>query len=338
MLGVRETENAKAFALVALGRGRQFSRTGEAAWLDGMRGMLGWLDANATPGFAGPCWGYPFDVFGKGVDTPAGTPIGVVTAIAGQAYRMAWGLMEEDTHLEQAVGIARFMLSDLPRLPGEDGTYCFAYTPSDRRRVHNASLLVAEHLVVTGALVNDVSMAEAAEPAIQFTLRGQREDGAFPYGAYTPGEPFEAGLQRLVDHHHTGFVLRSLRAIHTVKPSPDVADGLARGFAFYKTLLTDDGMPINEYGRYPVDIHACAEAILCSATFARDEPEAAGMAARALSWTHTHLRNPVDGTPYYRYFPFMTSRICFTRWGLAWMYYTLSEFLFRFDSGESSSG
>jgi len=328
-LKIPPSENPKAHALVAHGDLRMFQLTGEERHLERARGSLRWLIAQATPGQAGLCWGYPFDVFGRGVDTPAGTPVGVISAIAGQAFLHAHALTDEESFLDAAHSIAQFLLEGLPRIEAEDGTHCFGYTPTDHRRVHNANLLAVEHLLAVWRLTGEDALREAAEPALRFTLERQREDGAWTYGEHSEAEPYEAGLMAVIDHYHTGFVLRSLHGIHQAAEDKAAQRALQQGFKFYKTLYLPNGMPVSAHRKYPVDIHACAEAILCPVVISDSVFGTKKHATLALRWSHFHMRDHETGVPWHRKYPLHTARIVFPRWGVAWMYRALTEYLFR---------
>ncbi|HEX73081.1 MAG TPA: hypothetical protein ENN65_07175 [Candidatus Hydrogenedentes bacterium] len=330
-LRIAPTENPKAHALAALGRLRLFQVTGDSEFLDLARGHLQWLREHACPDQPGLCWGYPFAVRGKGVEIPAGMPVAVVGAIAGEAYLLAHEITDETDHLDAAQSIAKCFLDVLPQMPQSDGTCCFAYAPGDRRRVHNANLLVAELLARVHAVTGDTALAGPADAALQFTLSRQREDGSWPYGEYEAGEPFEEGLLRLVDHHHTGFVLRSLHRIYLLRREEPLRDALRKGFRYYQQkLFLPSGMPVNAYGRYPVDIHACAEAVLCCSVLSESIAGAKNQAIRTMRWTWYRLRRPDDGAPMYRAYPGYTVRIIFPRWGVAWMHRALAEYVYRF--------
>jgi len=330
LLRIEPQHNAKAYALVALGRLRRFQATQDEAHLEGAFQCLDWLRGHATPGYAGLCWGYPFDVHAKGLDTPHDTPIVVVSAMAGEAFALAHDLTGDATHVEAVRSIAEHVLADIPRMRDDDGTVCFAYTPGDRRRVHNANLHAAAHLYRAYRLTGEASYREQAEPALRFTLDRQRDDGAWPYGEYDSREPFEGSLMRIIDHHHTGFVLRSLHEIYGITHAEGIRRQIERGYAYYRNhLFEPDGMPVNDYGRYPVDIHACAEAILCPAVLADWVPDALDLAARSTDWTYRHLRDPRSGAVYHRKYPFFTARLIATRWGIAWVFRALCEYVFR---------
>jgi len=332
-MGVAPTENPKTHALLAIGRLRIYQLTGDAAPLEAALVHLQWLRDQACEGYSGLCWGYPFAVHGAGVDIPAHSPIAVVSAIAGEAFLLAHRVTGASEHLMAAQSIARHFMDDLPRLGESDRAFCFAYGPKDRRAVHNANLLVAQHLLDVAVATDEEIMARAALRAVQFTLDVQRPDGAFPYGAMLPGARQEAALMDLVDHHHTGFVLRSLTAINVHAQNTVIKDALKRGYAFYRTLLDPDGMPHGEHSLYPVDIHACAEAILCHATLEKDFMGARQQSTLALRWAWAYMRNTKDGAPQYRKYKGFTSQIAYPRWGVAWMYRALAEYLWKFDSG-----
>ncbi|MBI2422789.1 MAG: hypothetical protein HYV27_08160 [Candidatus Hydrogenedentes bacterium] len=328
-LGVAPTENPKAYALTALGKFRLFELTGRASLRDQAVHCLDWLLRHGASGHSGLCWGYPFHIAAKGLNSQAHTPVLVIGSIAGEALLEAHRLTGEARFLDAAVSIGEFILKDLPRIPGENGTHCFAYTPTDRRRVHNANLLGAEHLYRLHRATGSAHYIEAAAPAVAYSLAHQREDGAWSYGEFAEGDPFEAGLLALVDHHHTGFVLRSLHTIHAITGRDDAIQALQRGFNYYRTLIQPDGMPVNAYAKYPVDIHACAEGVLCPNVLQDVVLPARKYKSHVLRWSYWHMRNHEDNTVYYRKYPFFTSKLVFPRWGMAWMYRAVAEYLYQ---------
>lgn len=391
-LHIQPSENPKAFALMAQGSLRMYQLTGEPQYRARCETLLDWLlrhpahgptrtgtDASSsrlqTPDSGLPLsWAYPFDVFGAGVDTPAGTPVSVVTAIAGDTLLRAYEVLGDDAYLAAARRVAAFFAGQpprnstdsaaktghserseesltgkapaggdadngtLPRLAQEDGTFCFAYTPSDARRVHNANLLAAEFLYKFAAATGEGDYRETARPALEFTLHRQRPDGSWPYGEWAPGDPYERALMDMVDHHHTGFVLRSLYGIrdslragaaHDPEQAEEVLESLHRGYRFYRRLFSAEGMPLTGRGKYPVDIHSCAEAVLCPVTLSGIISSARHQGILALRWAYYYMRDERTGAPFYRKYPFFTSRIHFPRWGTAWMYRAIAEYLWR---------
>jgi hypothetical protein len=337
LLRIQPSENPKAFALTALGALRLHQVYGEQGHLDLALDKLSWLEQHASPGYAGPCWGYPFNIKAVGLETPQGTPVLVVSAIAGFAFLLAHEVTGEQRFLDTARGIAEFVLRDLPPIPEEEGACCLPYTPSDRRRVHNANLYGAELLVRVAARTGERALVTHALPAIAFTLRRQHDDGAWFYGEFRAGEPYERGILEYVDHFHTGFVLRSLHGIAAALPPEDAPlreqciAALRKGFDYYKEKLHQGAyhQPLNAYASWPIDIHMCAESVLCPSVVKDVVLPARGMAFLCLKWVHWYLRDHKTGLPQYRKYPLFTSNIAFPRWGIAWMYYALGEYLYQ---------
>ncbi len=326
---VRPSVNSKAAALIALGHFRLFQVTNDAVHLENGLNQLTYLEHTAITGYAGPCWGYPFPVHGTGVDSPAHIPVAVVCAVVGEAFLLAHEITGEARYLDVARGASDFLSCDLPRIDCGGGQWCFAYTPTDRRRVHNANLLVVEYIARTASRSGNSGVLDEVWPALEFSLSAQREDGAWPYGAFREGEPYESALLQLVDHHHTGFVLRALHGIHSVAPVQALSEALRKGYRFYKSLIRPSGMPVTAYGAWPVDIHACAEGVLCNSVLSATMSGAEANAVLIMRWAHYNLRRSRDGAPWYRKYPFLKSRIVFPRWGVAWMYRALAEYLYR---------
>ena len=327
LLRVAPTENPKAYALLALGKLRFFELTGDEAHLDAAKAALDWLVDHANPDHPGLGWGYPFDVTAKGLVTPKNTPVAVVCAIGGEALLRAADLCGDARYIANARSVAVFLTTGLPFLEQPDGTGSFAYAPTDKRRVHNANLLTAAFLRRLAAVTGEKTGVEQAVRAEAFSLARQRPDGSWPYGEADPSEPYEPSLMNIVDHHHTGFVLRALNDLWQSSTGDPVSAALKRGVRYYRSLFSSSGMPLTAAGRYPVDIHACAEGILCPSVLKDRFPAARGLAPKTVKWTYYHLRRPRDGAPYYRQYPFVRSRLVAPRWGVAWMYWALSEFL-----------
>lgn len=385
LLHIAPTENPKTHALLAIGKLRLFQITGDTPYRTGAEGHLQWLLDHRNTEHDGLCWGYPFALKARGLDTPAGAPVCVVGAIAGEAFLLAHEILGESDdekepsspsfprtqessagqrgsessrdprlrgdddfsshtgdyslrpgssrYSDAAIAIATHFMEDVPCYEPSPRSCCFHYGPDDGRLVHNANLLVAQHLLDVAVLTDDEVMAKKAIRAVQFTLDTQRPDGAFPYGHYRPGDPFEQELLALVDHHHTGFVLRSLAAINRHADNKIIATALRRGYTYYKTSLCgDDGIPLTEAGTYPVNIHACAEAILCPVVLSQVIMGTKKQSILALRWTWYAMRDPKNGAPYYRKYKGFTSKIAYPRWGVAWMYRSLAEYLWRCQS------
>ncbi|NLN92609.1 MAG: hypothetical protein GX130_04765 [Candidatus Hydrogenedens sp.] len=331
MLQIRPSLNPKTPALFALGDLRLYELTKDTCHLDRARTYLKLLEdlARETPS-GGLAWGYPFPLSGAGVALASHAPVTVVTAIAGSAFLRTAEITREERWLDTARKSMYFFLKDLPRIQCENERWCFAYALGDARRIHNANLLAVEYILRTALLTEEEDPAEELQPALQFSLEAQAEDGSWPYGARDSHEDFEPALMSLVDNHHSGFVLRSLHGIDLARPelAPELDALIRKGYRFYHQLFTPAGRPLEGQRRWPVDIHAAAEGILCPSVLSDRIRGTMNDALAIMRWTHEHMREPRSSAPWYRLYPVFSSRILYPRWSLAWMYRALAEYLY----------
>src|SRR5205807_9011446 len=134
-------------------------------------------------GFRGAAWGYNFDWQSRSFFAPRGTPTVVPTAFAARALCEAAEVFEPEEYLPFARTICDFILNDLNRSEETEAEVCFSYSPLDRTRVFNASLLAAEALASLGRLSNDGSLTEWALRAARYVVHRLQADGAWTYGA-----------------------------------------------------------------------------------------------------------------------------------------------------------
>ena len=106
------------------------------------------LDGLRSPGATGSGWGYNFDWQSRAFFVPEGTPSIVCTTFVAHAYLDAYHAFGEEKWLSRAREACEFILADLHRTPGPDSSFCFAYTPVDKSRVHNASTVSYTHLTL----------------------------------------------------------------------------------------------------------------------------------------------------------------------------------------------
>jgi len=332
VLRVKKTENPKDHALMAMGYLRLHAIEPEEGHIEKAEKHLLWLRSQRVPNINGWAWGYPFAYTGRGVHVPANTPVSVVTAIAGQSFLTAYQMTQEEQYLSAILEIAEYFMEELPRWQLKNGTLCFGYAlKGDPRKVHNANLLVAEYLYHVSHITGENKYKEIAKPALEFSLNAQNENGSWNYGYWEEGDPSEKELHKIIDNHHTGFVLRSLYSIYKLEPSEILKEKILKGFQYYATLFSDFGQPyFAENKKWPGDIHACAEGILCPTILSEVIPAGHVLAVFVLRWTWFHMRNLKTGELYYRRYPFFTSKITFPRWGVAWMFRAIAEYLHHF--------
>jgi len=193
-------------------------------------------------------WGYPFDVQTRWSFYPAYAPNIIVTAFAVRSLRMASRRWSDRPRWSQAAHEAAGWLLDHLRTKAG----FFAYHERSETLVHNANVLGAQ--VVWEALGD----RDAALAAVEHTLRAQRSDGSWPYGA-------GRGLA-FVDSFHTGFVLDGLATLSDLAPA--IVDAVRRGAEYYERSFFDEAGAARLFAHrpYPHDAHSAGTGMTTLAT------------------------------------------------------------------------
>lgn len=330
LLGVTPTVNAKGMALFARGYLQLWSATGNDGFRTKAIECLDWLEANRSPGYDEPAWGYPFD-WQSGVITPARTPASVVTSAVGDAFWTAYRTLGDRRYLAICEGVCRGFLQYLRQDHMADGSICFSYTPLDDFHVHNANLLVAEYLARVGTETGNAEWVDIGVRAGSYALKEQNPDGSLYYW----GRIQDWQCPKCIDHYHSGFEIRCLHALGKVTGRREFLDAAARYYRFYREQLLvsvgDDLMPkMTPAAVYPVNIHSCAEALMVAGTLADDFAEARESLDPIARWVVANMQTPAGSFVYMRRrslgrtvvhaFPYM-------RWAQGWMLLALSQYL-----------
>jgi hypothetical protein len=332
--------NAKGtalFALAALSRLRAGAGAGSGVGDGtGARDLLDSLLAARVESRGGRAWGYNFDWQGRAFFAPRGTPTVVPTAFAVRALTEAAALFGgEGEYLKAAREACEFVLRDLNRSGEGEAELCFSYTPLDRTRVFNASLLAGEALAVTGALTGERELLCAAASAARYVVRRQREDGSWAYGADS--------YQGWADNFHTAFVLTSLARLRrsaagALGGEDEEAFRAAeqRGYRFWRErFFLADGWPRYYHDRsYPADAHSAGAALVAFAELSAEHPEALDAARLVARWAARNLSD-ARGFFYYQRRRFYTARTPYMRWSQGWMLYGLARLM---EEGKEKSG
>lgn len=323
--GTGESEGRGAGQSAGQGSGTGL-RKGER--VERARELVAWLEGAAERSYGGAGWGYPFPWANRDFMVPAGTPSSVATAFVGHALLDAAERLGFDEARALAAQTRPFLMTALRRIPGPGDTFCFSYTPLDRRPVHNASLLAASLLARLGS--DDVM--ESVRGAVGFTLRAQRDDGAWPYGV--------GRRNQWVDSFHTGYVLLALDGIardleaawgasgaaRGLDPGPAELDAaVERGIAYWRASFFDGPAVASTPGeRYPVDAHAVAQAILTFLGLRHRIPDGLAEARRLAEWMVAEMRD-AEGYYHYQHHGRWRNRLPYMRWVQAWMLLALAE-------------
>jgi len=274
---------------------------------------VGELARLRTPGYSGACWGYDFPWEARYGRVPAATPTVVATGLVANALFVAHELVGARGAVELCESAARFVLADLPRLPGEGNTFCWAYFPGDTQRVLNASMKGARVCAQAYALTREDAFREAADLAVAYVAREQRDDGSWPYAV--------GDTRGWVDNFHTAYVLDAFDDYERCTGDDSYAEHKRRGWDYYRAGFFHDGAIPKYYAErlHPVDATACAQSLLTLCRFG-DVDTASSVA----EWTVAAMQSP-DGHFAYQVRKRRTVRIPYMRWSSAYMYAGLSR-------------
>ncbi len=340
----RNPKGTALFALAALADYRR-QRTVEAetdarALLDDL------LGARLTSKSGAACWGYHFDWQSRSFFAPRGTPTVVPTAFAARAFIEAARAFGDESYLKAARSACDFILGDLNRSEESADEVCFSYSPLDKTRVFNASLLAGEVLASVGALTGEDDLVEWGIRAARFVVRRQNDDGSWAYGV--------DGYQSWADNFHTAFVLMSLsRIIQSCRPASDeqvteqgftaetqstqrlrrefvyeAESALQRGYDFWRErFFLTNGWPKYFPDRlYPADAHSAGAAIVTLAELQSVDSGAIELAETIARWAIEDLRDR-RGFFHYQRRRFYTVCTPYMRWSEAWMAYGLARLI-----------
>jgi hypothetical protein len=323
---IKPETNAKAMGLFASSYLDLYNVLKEETYYEKSLYCLNWLKKNKSTTYSGDGWGYPFNWQTK-ILVPAGTPNGIVTTVAGEAFWRHYKLGGEKESLDYCVRICEF-LTTLPFDRINNEQLCFSYTPLFINHVHNLNLFVAEFLIKTGIETSNNSWIEMGNLAVNYTISNQLDNGSFDYSG-----PPEI-LNNHIDNYHTGFVLRMLHSIWKHTGRKDVLAALNKCYLHYISNFFINGRipKLMANKKYRIDIHSCAESIHCLSELSATFPGALDLAENILHWT---LENLQDKSGYFYYgilksrftgIPFV-SKIPYIRWGQAWMHKALSSYI-----------
>jgi uncharacterized protein YyaL (SSP411 family) len=207
----------------------------DPSYLDTAKSYADALLASSIPGFAGPCWGYPFDWQTKRGLYPRGTPLVTSTPYGFDAFIELHEATGDERYRDVALSIAEFVARDIRDTLVGSGRAA-SYAPFDDSQVINASAYRAACLADASALAGGTYRA-VAEANVRFVIEQQRSDGGWLYSANDPQDAF-------IDHFHTCFVLKGLYRAYRVLRAPGILAAVARGYEFYRRrLFYPDGRP-----------------------------------------------------------------------------------------------
>jgi hypothetical protein len=279
-----------------------------------------------SPHEAEYCWGYDWDFVSlRGPRLPAFAPNAIASCFCATAMLRMHRVFADSEALEIAESVARFLTTRLNRSFESADEVCFSYTPNDQTLIYNSSALAAVLLARIGRLTGNDNQISLARKAMVFLQKGQLPGGAWYYG--------QRRRQRWIDSFHTSYNICALLDYQTITGDRSFAAVMLLGHDYYQAnFFAADGAPKYFHNRtFPIDIHACSQAILHFTAFASLDPHALGLAWKAFRWVMNNMAAE-DGSFYYQRHRHWTNRTPYMRWGQAWMLHALARLLLTVSS------
>ena len=113
----------------------------------------------------------------------------------------AYDCTKDEKYLQSALSSCNFVINDLNRTPKKKG-FIFSYSPLDKMRVYNASLLGSKMLARAYSYNKNEKLLDLARESVIACVAAQKEDGSWLFG--------EDEVQNWVDSFHTGYKLESI--------------------------------------------------------------------------------------------------------------------------------
>jgi hypothetical protein len=333
LLSVKPKINAKAVGLFLASYTNMYQITKVKKYLIMAQDCVDWLIQNRNKNYSGYSWGYPFD-WQSICYFPKNTPSSVVTATVGDGFNLLYKITNDRRLLEVCKGICSFFMENLRVTHSSHEELCYSYTPIDDYQVHNANLFIGEYLVRIGKEINDSSFIKRGICCGKFALKEQQPEGYLPYWGLTQTRSHGSGKMQ-TDHYHSGFEIRMLYKLWKHTGIEAFQSAYKKYYIWYlKNMFVSGYIPkMTSKAFYPVNIHSCAEALLCQSTLLQDHPERMSDIIRSANWVLNKMEYASGRYAYlikkYPVIGELRINITMIRWGQAWMLRAYSE-LFKY--------
>lgn len=326
LLGIKPLDSTIGRGYMAWGYLILMKATGDENYGRKARGCLEWLMENKSPGYREYSWGKHFDFASRGGRYPKFEPITVWTSLIAMAFLDAYEMMGEQTYLQVAESICRWILQ-LGRNETEQGV-CLSYTGSgdgSSSTIHNHNVLAAAVLARTAKHTPSREYLRIAKKIMRFTCGCQLPHGGWYYG--------EDPMFRWIDNFHSGYVLDSLKYYIDSTGSEEFKGNLVRGLDFFKKSFFEwSGRPKYYYDRvYPVDSQCASQAIDTLSKLVDLDPSSLALSSKVAGWMMDNMQDP-EGFFYYRQYPILRAKTPMLHWAQATMYKSLALLYSRLHS------
>lgn len=228
-----------------------------------------WLINNVSNGYKGHGWGLPIDWQSR-IFIPHGTPCGIVSVICGEGLWRLYKCTNNAKYLECCRQVCEGLIRNLNIDKVGKNAICFSFTPIDHFHVHNPNLLIAAFLVKLGQHLECQEYIDYGLKAANYALLEQRQDGSLTYWGR------DQDSNGALDHYHSGFEIRAFHSLWKLTSEEKYQKAAIRFFDYYKDhFIGKEGAPWrNPDNPNLIDIHGCAEALICNAQLSANFPSA----------------------------------------------------------------
>ncbi len=317
LVGVPRLRNPKGIGLFILGMLDDYKRTREQCYLEEATQLADWLltQQSDQTEWDHPCWGYHFDWQARAFYVPKGKPNIITTCYVSRALYGLGKQLERDDYVEVALDSARFIHKHL--LTKENARTFFAYIPGESAFVHNASLWGAAWVATAGVEMKDSRLQESAIKVARQSVKEQREDGSWVYGA--------RHHHQFVDGFHTGYNLEALDYLRKSLGISEFDESIERGMTYYRDnfFLKDGTAKYYSNSVYPLDMHNFTQGVLTLLKVGGSETDIT-LAEKVMHRAIETMYLPKQGRFIYQKHRWYTNKINYIRWTQAWAYYGLS--------------
>lgn len=265
------------------------------------------------------CWGYDWHYVSlRGARLAAHAPNSIATVFCAEALLDHAEMGDDPESRDMAISAAHWAVTRLQRSVDGERHLCLSYTPWDRTRIFNNNALIGGLLGRVAQYPGQEAFFGTARKIMKFLADGQAADGSWPYGL--------SRAQGWIDSFHTGYNLCALLEYQRATGDYEFVPTLLRGYDFYREhFFRSDGAPRYFHDRtYPIDIHACSQAIITFCEFNNLDPGGLGRAVATARWAIAHLRNR-DGSFGYQVHRWRKDMTPYMRWSQAWMFRALAR-------------
>lgn len=321
LLGIKKKEHATVHGLLLSSYCMLFEKYSKDEYLTKAKFHADWLIENKIQSKKDYSWGTPFQwksdekIFGNE------TSLSVVNAWCGEGFHRLYQIGKEEKYLQVIESISKNIIEEIGYVRLNEEEICFSYSSEKKDFVLNASLFAAEFILRSAKLLDKPDWIVLADQACNYVLKNIKEDAYLQYFGDEQNQPVEN------DVYHSGYEIRMLYRLSELSGREDLKNAADKYFKYFvDTYFDNDGIRFKKSRKLPVDITGCAEAITTLSVCSTENLGNKEL-KKLIEFTCNQFQKS-DGGFHYRILKsgFLVKQT-YVRWGQAWMFYALSNYI-----------